>query len=203
MEREMTAPIEDVSSLPGRKLRDQQKVPIGKVKEIYAMDDGFPMWIAVETKAGAMADEVTKFVPLVRLKDEQGELRVPYSKDHVLNAPDIDEGDALSEDADQKLRGYYGIGTGDQELWSDNKGYAAVAPEEGGAAQRVEDSDQLETPDFDRRTDETRERVQNPGSAEPRKATAGQVFGGVSEGDSAEGKQDDGEGKQEDGEGSG
>lgn len=42
--REMTAPIEDVSSLPGGKVSDQEEVPIGEVKEIYAMGgDGYPM----------------------------------------------------------------------------------------------------------------------------------------------------------------
>jgi len=31
----MTAPIQDVSSLPGRKVTDQGEVPIGAVKEAY------------------------------------------------------------------------------------------------------------------------------------------------------------------------
>lgn len=178
----MTEPIEDVSALPGKKVRDQLRVPIGTVKEIYATDDGFPMWIAVEMKDGALADKRTVFIPLARLKDEHGELLVPYSKEHILKAPEIDQGGGLSEEADRQLRGYYGIGTGDQELWSDNKGYAAVAPEEGGAAKRVEDTDQLETPDPDKRTDETRERLQTTGSAEPRKFTANDVTGGDSGG---------------------
>lgn len=195
----MTAPIQDVSSLPGKKVSDQQNVKIGDIKEIYARDDGFPMWIAVETRAGGMADKRTTFIPLARLKDEQGELVVPYTKDHVLSAPEIDDGDGLSEEADQKLRDYYGIGHGDQELWSDNEGYAAVAPEEGGAAQRVEDPDQLETPDPDKRTDETRERLEDPGSAEPREATADELPTGQSDGGRAKGEQDDGEDKDEDG----
>ena len=146
-----------------------------------------------------MADERTTFIPLARLKDEQGELVVPYTKDHVLSAPEIDDSDGLGEEADQKLRDYYGIGHGDQELWSDNKGYAAVAPEEGGAAQRVEEPDQLETPDSDKRTDETRERLEDPGSADPRKATADQLPAGQSDGGGASGEQDDGEDKDEDG----
>ena len=36
--REMTAPIEDVSSLPGKKISDQAENPVGEVKEIYATD---------------------------------------------------------------------------------------------------------------------------------------------------------------------
>ena len=34
----MTGPIEDVSSLPGMKVTDQEEITIGKVKEIYAID---------------------------------------------------------------------------------------------------------------------------------------------------------------------
>ena len=45
----MTAPIEDVSSLPGKKVSDQEGSSIGKVKEIYATDgDGQPMWVEIE-----------------------------------------------------------------------------------------------------------------------------------------------------------
>ena len=47
----MTAPIEDVSSLPGKKISDQTENPLGKVKEIYATD-GYPMWVAVELSPG-------------------------------------------------------------------------------------------------------------------------------------------------------
>ena len=34
----MTAAIEDVSSLPGKKVSDQDQNPIGEIKEIYAID---------------------------------------------------------------------------------------------------------------------------------------------------------------------
>src|SRR2546423_15457647 len=106
----MTAPIEDVSSLPGKKVSDQQQVPIGQIREIYAVGDGFPMWVGVETKPSDFADKRMTFVPLARLKEEGDDLLVPYSKDHILNAPEVEHSDGLSEEADQKLRGYYGIG---------------------------------------------------------------------------------------------
>jgi sporulation protein YlmC with PRC-barrel domain len=37
----MTAPIEDVSSLPGKEVSDQTATRIGKVTKIYATD-GYP-----------------------------------------------------------------------------------------------------------------------------------------------------------------
>ncbi len=167
----MTAPIEDVSSLPGKKVADQADNPIGKVKEIYATDDGFPMWVAVELSTG-IAGKRTVFVPLARLKEEGGELRVPYSKQRIGEVPEIADGDDISVESDRELRDFYGIDTGDQEMRKDNKSYAAVVPEEAGAAKRVEDPSQIETPDADTRSEETMERLNDPGSSETRKVTA-------------------------------
>lgn len=167
----MTAPIEDVSSLPGKKLADQADNPIGKVKEIYATDDGFPMWIAVEMSTG-IAGKRTVFVPLARLKEEGGQLRVPYSKQRIGEAPEVADGDGISAESDRELRDFYGIDAGDQEMRNDNKSYAALVSEESGSAELVEDPDQLETPDADTRSEETMERLNDPGSSETRKVTA-------------------------------
>ena len=167
------APIEDVSSLPGKKVSDQEEVEIGEVKDVYAMEDGFPMWVAVETGAG-MGDKRRVLIPLARLKEEDGDLRVPYSKQHVLDAPQV-EGDGVSEECDEELRAFYAIGIADQELWSDNKSYATLVHEEGGTAERAENVDELETPDPDKRSDETRERVKDPGSSEMRDVAADDV----------------------------
>ena len=189
----MTAPIEDVSSLPGKKISDQAESPLGKIKDIYATEDGYPMWVAVELSAG-IGDKRTAFIPLARIKDEDGELRVPYSKQRIGDAPEIEDGDEISEESDRKLRDYYGIDTGDQEMRSDNKSYATLVPEEGGAAKRVEDPGQLETPDADTRTDESRERLNDPGSAEMRKVTAEDVAHHTQEG---ENQDDDSQGSED------
>jgi hypothetical protein len=169
----MTSAIEDVSSLPGKKISDQAEAPIGKVKEIYATD-GYPMWVSVEMSSG-IANKRTVFVPLARIKDEDGELRVPYSAQRIGDAPEVDDSGEISAECDRKLRDYYGIDTGDQEMRSDNKSYATLVAEESGASERVENVDELETPDADRRTDETRERLNDPGSAEIRQVTAKDV----------------------------
>jgi hypothetical protein len=170
----MTAPIEDVSTLPGKKISDQAENPIGKVKEIFATADGYPMWVAVELSAG-LGDKRIAFVPLARIKDENGELRVPYSRKRIGEAPEVEDGDGISAECDRRLRDYYGIDTGDQELRSDNKSYATLVPEESGAATRVQDASELKTPDADTRTDESRQRLQDPGSSEMRKVTAEDV----------------------------
>jgi hypothetical protein len=169
----MTAPIEDVSSLPGKKISDQAENPIGKVSQIYATD-GYPMWVAVEMSSG-IAKQRTVFIPLARIKDENGELRVPYSAQRIGDAPEVDLTDGISAECDRRLRDYYGIDTGDQELRSDNKSYATLVPDEPGQAEAVENADELETPDADTRTDESRERLRDPGSAEMRQVSAEDV----------------------------
>jgi hypothetical protein len=188
----MTAPIEDVSNLPGRKVTDQEEVPIGEVKDVYAMEgDGHPMWVTIEAKFGA-GKKRTVFIPLARLKDEDGDLRVPYSKDHIGNTPEVDHSEGISEECERKLRDHYGIDRADQELRSDNDSYATLIPEEGGTAERAEDADKLETPDADKITDETRSRLEETRSAEMRNVTADDVTSG-STGDGDKGEEDKGE----------
>ena len=104
---------------------------------------------------------------------------------------DVDTSDGISAESDRELRGHYGIGTGDQELRSDNKSYAAVVSEDAGAAERVENADELDTPDADRRTDESRERLHDPGSSEMRKVSAEDVTHNT-QGDSADQESADG-----------
>jgi hypothetical protein len=188
----MTAPIEDVSSLPGKKITDQEENPVGEVKEIFATEDGFPMWVAVELSEG-MSKNRTAVIPLARIKDENGDLRVPYSKSKIADSPEIDDSDGISQECDFELRGYYGIGIGDQEMWSDNKGYATLVPEESSSSERVENADDLETPDADKRTEESKERLEDPGSAEMRQVNAEEVAEGKEDG----GGQDDQDGDDE------
>jgi sporulation protein YlmC with PRC-barrel domain len=177
----VTAPIEDISSLPGKKVSDQQGASIGKVKEIYAADSGQPTWVEIEGSFGSR-DSRTVLIPLARLKDEGGEIGVPYSKDRIGDCPDVDTSDGVSAQSDRELRGYYGIGTGDQELRSDNKSYATLVADEPGEASRVEDAGELDTPDPDKRTEESMERLQDSQRREARSGGVGNVTGEEDEG---------------------
>jgi hypothetical protein len=181
----VTAPIEDVSSLPGKKVSDQEGASIGKVKEIYATgDNDHPMWVEIEGSFGTR-DSRTVLIPLARLKDEDGQIGVPYSKNRIGDCPEVDTSDGVSAESDRELRGYYGIGTGDQELRADNKSYATLVADEPGEASRVEDAGQLETPDADKRTEESMERLQN---SQPREARGGGVGDFTDEDDQNGGK---------------
>ena len=171
----MTAPIEDVSRLPGKKVADQEETPIGEIKEIYAIGgDGDAMWVSVEAKF-RMGDKRMVLIPLARLKDEDGELRVPYSKDHIGNTPKLDDTDRISPECDRALRDHYGIDRADQELRGDNDSYATLVTEDEGIAERVENPDSLRTPTADKISEETRERLHNPGGKETRDVDAGAI----------------------------
>ena len=92
----MTAPIEDVSNLPGKKVSDQEGTSIGKVKEIYATgEDGQPTWVEIEGSFGTR-EKRSVLIPLARLKDEDGSIGVPYSKNRIGDCPDVDTSDGIS-----------------------------------------------------------------------------------------------------------
>lgn len=134
----MASAIEDVSSLPGEAVSDQDGNKIGKVKEVYGVgEDGSPMWVTVETSTGVARTRLV-FVPLARLKQEHGELRVPYSGQHLLGSPEVSAEGELSSEDERALRDFYAIDLADQEVRTDNESYAAQVPEEEGEARRVE-----------------------------------------------------------------
>ncbi|HYB31553.1 MAG TPA: hypothetical protein VEF89_33520 [Solirubrobacteraceae bacterium] len=58
------------------------------------------MWAAVELSAG-IGHKRTPLVPLARIKDEGGELRVPYSKQRIGEAPEDEDGDGISAECDR------------------------------------------------------------------------------------------------------
>ena len=165
----MATPIDDVTELPGRKLRDQEQQPIGEVKEIYAVDgDGEPMYVGVEASFG-LADKRTVVIPLARIKEEDGELAVPYSKDHIKQTPEVDAEEISSED-DRRLRDHFGIDRADQELRHDNASYATLVTEQEGpcAGSRITIRSRHPTPTSATR----RPRSASTTSARPRHATS-------------------------------
>lgn len=172
----MTEPVEDVSKLPGTKVVDHDYEPIGEIKEIYAVGGaGHPTWVTVDAKP-ENGQPRTVFIPLARLKQEEGDLCVPYSVEHVLSSPEIELADKLSEEDEHALRGFYSIGIGDGELRSDNNSYATLVPDDDAPSERVEDVDALETPSADKRTDETRKRLEEAQGSTIRKVTAEDIL---------------------------
>jgi uncharacterized protein (TIGR02271 family) len=83
---------------------------LGKVGEVYLDDEtGRPEWATVHT--GLFGTKET-FVPLAQADLSGDQLRLPYDKDKVKDAPKIDTDGHLSPQEEQELYRYYGLGGG-------------------------------------------------------------------------------------------
>ncbi|ADB77237.1 DUF2382 domain-containing protein [Geodermatophilus obscurus] len=83
---------------------------IGKVSEVYLDDEtGRPEWATVHT--GLFGTKET-FVPLAQAELSGEQLRFPYDKAKVKDAPKVDTDGHLSPQEEQELYRYYGLGGG-------------------------------------------------------------------------------------------
>ena len=73
---------------------------IGTVGQVYVdPDTGRPKWVTVRTGLFGMRES---FVPLDAAEQTGDDIRVPYSKDFVKDAPNIDHEGALEEDEERR-----------------------------------------------------------------------------------------------------
>ncbi|WP_431784631.1 PRC-barrel domain-containing protein [Streptomyces chumphonensis] len=96
----------DPRSLIGRKAFDRDGSKIGVVDEVY-LDDatGEPEWAAVRT--GLFGRDA--FVPLRPSEVVEEELRVPFTRTVIKDAPDFGVGRHLSPEQELQLYHHYGL----------------------------------------------------------------------------------------------
>jgi sporulation protein YlmC with PRC-barrel domain len=96
----------DPRSLIGRRAFDRDGTKIGTVDEVY-LDDatGTPEWAAVRT--GLFTRDA--FVPLEPSTLVDGQLRVPFKKSLIKDAPDFGVGRHLSPEQELQLYHHYGM----------------------------------------------------------------------------------------------
>ena len=83
---------------------------LGKVGEVYLDDEtGRPEWATVHT--GLFGTKET-FVPLAQADLSGSQLRFPYDKAKIKDAPKVDADGHLSPQEEQELYRYYGLGAG-------------------------------------------------------------------------------------------
>jgi PRC-barrel domain len=112
----MSAPVKDVSQLPGKTVLDQYDEPIGEISAVYSIGgEGHPTWVTVEFHTDD-GDPRTVFIPLARLREEDGDLCVSYSTEQITSSPDVAAADELSEADERALRGYYSDVVDENEL---------------------------------------------------------------------------------------
>jgi uncharacterized protein (TIGR02271 family) len=103
---------EEITRLRGATLVDRNGDKIGSIDEIYAdQETGRPEWMAVST--GLFGTRQT-FVPLAEAETTGDEVRVPYEKAQVKDAPNVDPDGELSQDEEARLYSHYGLQYGEQ-----------------------------------------------------------------------------------------
>ena len=111
---------------------DRESATVGTITAFFLDQvSGLPTWALVRT--GWLGDRQT-FVPLADAVEADGEVRLPYTRTQVNQAPQIDPGSELTADDELALSGHYGL--------LDRHGAAAEAtPERRQSAQVVPDPD--------------------------------------------------------------
>jgi uncharacterized protein (TIGR02271 family) len=104
--------VDEATQLRGLTAVDRDGDKIGKVEEVYLDEDsGRPEWLAV---GGGLFSSGVSFVPLAQATRDGDEVRVPYEKNHIKDAPRADADGALSQDEEARLYRHYGLEYGDR-----------------------------------------------------------------------------------------
>jgi uncharacterized protein (TIGR02271 family) len=95
----------DANTLTNATVYGQDREKIGKVGQVYLDDQtGEPTFMTVST--GLFGTKET-FVPVKDAREENGDLYVPYTKDFIKDAPNMDPDEHLSEEEQDRLYAYY------------------------------------------------------------------------------------------------
>jgi sporulation protein YlmC with PRC-barrel domain len=107
----MTVTPEDIQSLYDAEVVDSEGQRVGGVGHVYLDDDsGRPAWVTAKTGLFGLRET---FVPLHGADVAVGEIRVPYTKDFIKDAPNIDDESHLDDDDQQQLSRYYRLDASD------------------------------------------------------------------------------------------
>jgi uncharacterized protein (TIGR02271 family) len=99
--------LDTVRSWHGRTLVDRDGGRIGPIEAIYLDDQtGQPEWALVNT---GLFGTKSSFVPLAQATQTGEEVRVPYDKQLVKDAPRVDVDQHLSEAEERQLWRHYGL----------------------------------------------------------------------------------------------
>jgi uncharacterized protein (TIGR02271 family) len=97
----------DVAAWRGGTAVDRDGEKIGMIDEIYAdAETGQPEWLAVKTGMFGMK---LSFIPIAEASETDGDVRVPYDKQQVKDAPQAEPDGELSQDEEAGLYRHYGL----------------------------------------------------------------------------------------------
>ena len=103
----MTPTEQAVAEWRGRNAVDSDGDKIGSIDEIYMdTDTGKPEWLAVKT--GMFGSKVT-FVPIAEASEANDDVKLPYDKQQVKDAPNAEADGELSQEEESALYQHYGM----------------------------------------------------------------------------------------------
>jgi uncharacterized protein (TIGR02271 family) len=98
----------DVQAWIGQDLVDPDHDKIGKIDQVYVdRETGEPTFVAVKT---GLFGTRSSLVPIDAAQAHGEDVQVPYGKDQVKDAPNVDADAELSEAEEQQLYAHYGLG---------------------------------------------------------------------------------------------
>lgn len=99
--------IDEIKTWQGGTVTDREGEKIGSIDEVYVdRDSGEPKWLAVKT--GLFGNKLS-FVPLADAARTGDDVRVPYAKAQVKDAPQVDADGELAEVEETDLYRHYGL----------------------------------------------------------------------------------------------
>ena len=120
-----------LQQLPGRDLVGADG-KIGTVQDVYVDEtDGSPTWVSVRT---GLFGTRASLVPIAEATVAGDDVQVPYSKEKVKGAPNVDPDQHLSEAEEQELYSYYELGT---VGWGQQQGTATATDAQGTVGRDV------------------------------------------------------------------
>jgi uncharacterized protein (TIGR02271 family) len=109
------ATLEDVKTWRGKDVVDNDGDKIGTLEDIYLdRQSGEPEWAAIRT--GLFGTKVS-FAPIGGAAPAGDEIRIPFEKSQVKDAPNVEADGELSPEEEQRLYEHYG--RGDYGDWND------------------------------------------------------------------------------------
>ena len=100
----------DIDRIQGATVIDNSGSKVGSAQQVYLDDEtGRPEWVTVST---GLLGSSESLVPLSEASFSGGDLRVPYDKDTVKNAPNQSPEGHLSPEEEMELYRYYGLDYG-------------------------------------------------------------------------------------------
>lgn len=133
---------EQIPAVLDHPVYDGEGNKLGNANHIFFDDvTGQPEWVSVKTGLFGMSES---FVPIHDASIVEDHLEVPYLKDKVTHAPnvDVDSGGHLSEDEEHRLYDHYGIAWESGMQRADQPG-AGSWPRDTGEARGVSDDEAM------------------------------------------------------------